>query len=201
MIKPGVSIAPLVALSDRLGPRYVFGTQPQDMPAPGVNSLLGTVVYSPIEFKGEAPVTGIVAGNITHGAARTVLRVDTALITVRQQKIIKKTTIQGRAGTIKEYISQGDFDIEIRGCIISPYPNVFPEDDFRTFTETLDREESIEVVCEFLSRIGDGIKFITVDDYEISEILGTRNQVDFVIKASSDRTEQIILDTNFGDYL
>ena len=42
---------------------------------------------------------------------------DTCLFTVTQQKNIVETAIQGRSGTVKEFIGNGDYLISIRGVI------------------------------------------------------------------------------------
>ena len=45
------------------------------------------------------------------------LRIDAVIIEVSQVKNIIKTSVQGRPGTVKEYISDGDYIINIRGVV------------------------------------------------------------------------------------
>jgi hypothetical protein len=53
--------------------------------------------------------------------------IDTALFNVTQTKHIVTTPIQGRDGTVKEYISMGDYHINIKG-VIAGVNGLYPKD-------------------------------------------------------------------------
>jgi|ADGO01.1.fsa_nt_gi hypothetical protein len=188
-------------LTNRLVDRY--NITPEDKDETKYQSYLGTPVYSPLEFlrtSGTSLDNSLnVGGSI--GDNDVLLRVDTVLITVNQVKNIVKTPIAGRNGTVKEYISDGDFIIDIRGAIVSEYPLVFPRFQVDLLIELLSLQKQIPVACEFLSFFGidketPGVASIVVESYTVSQKLGSRNEVPFEIQAISDLPEEIVLNPN-----
>ena len=158
-------------------------------------SYLGTPVWSPLEFmktSGTSLDNSLGVGE-QNGNSQVLLRIDTVLITVNQSRNIVKTPIQGRNGTVKEYISDGDFDIDIKGVIISPYPLVYPREDVRVLIELLGLQKQIPVASDFLQLFD--IDSIVIETYSIAEKLGSRNEVPFEIKAISDQAEELLLTT------
>lgn len=112
------------------------------------------------------------------------LRIDTVIIEVAQTKNIRKTSIQGRTGTVKEYISDDDYIISIRG-VIGHLSKVYPESDVKKIREICKAQRSLEVTSKFLNDIFD-IKDIVIESYNIPQVEGVRNQQPFSITASSD---------------
>ena len=82
-------------------------------------SYLGTPVFSNLDFIGGS-YKNLQGEQIEYED----LRIDTVLFDVSQQKNVVTTEIQGRNGTIKEYISDGDFAINISGLIVQPDANL-----------------------------------------------------------------------------
>lgn len=180
----------VVPATYRLVPHYNIDSENSD-DAP-FKSALGTPVYSCLEFVKDNNGTSLdnslgVGEQIT---SETLLRIDTVLITVTGTKNIIKTPIVGRRGTVKEYISQGDYQINFRGSIlpdqsISSQANVFPRDKVNLFIELLTLSKPLKVACDFLGLFG--IDFIIVDpDFTIHEKEGSRNEVPFEFNAISD---------------
>ena len=52
----------------------------------------------------------------------TSIDLQTVLLEVTQTRLIVKTALQGKDGTVKEYISEGDYNIEIIGGIFNQNP-------------------------------------------------------------------------------
>lgn len=186
--------AGIVPVTDRLLPRYFVTPEPSDETS--YKSYFGTPVYSPLEFLKTSGTSldnsrGVGEAN---GNSQVILRVDTVLMTVNQTRNIVKTPIAGRNGTVKEYISDGDFLIDIQGAIVSPFLNVFPKEEVSLFIELMGLPKSIPVACEFLQLFG--IDSIAVDVWDIAQKLGSRNEVPFRITALSDLAEEIILNPN-----
>jgi len=184
----------VIPLANRLIPRYFFNEDPTE--ETDFRSYLGTPVYSPLEFlktSGTSLDNSLAVGE-SNGNSQVLLRIDTVLIAVSQTKNIVKTPIMGRKGTIKEYISDGDFMIDIRGMIVSPYPQYFPKDEVSLLNELLSLSKAIPVACDFLQLFG--IESMVVEDFFISQKLGSRNEVPFEILALSDLAEEIILNSN-----
>ncbi len=134
-------------------------------------SYLGTPIYSNLVFSG-------------NGFFNSSLVFDTVLFDVNQEKNIVRTSVQGRKGTVKEYISLGDYMITINGLIVSPYANEAPKKEVNSLRELLELSESLEVSSDFLQLFS--IHNIAVEGYTFSEVMGSRNQVAFTIRALSD---------------
>lgn len=169
--------------------------QPEPADEADFMSYLGTPVWSPLEF---LRVSGTSLDNslnvgAQNGNSETFLRIDTVLMTVNQPRNIIKTPIQGRNGTVKEYISDGDFEINIKGVIISPYPMQYPKDDVQLFIELMGLPKQIPVASQFLQLFS--VDSIVIESYNIAEKLGSRNEVPFEINAISDFAEEILLTT------
>lgn len=88
-----------------------------------------------------------------------VLLLNDAIVNVSMQKEIVRTALVGRSGTIKEYISDGDYQLNISvgvvatdsvGNIIDQYP----ERAVEQLREILERPESLEVSSLFLELFG-----------------------------------------------
>lgn len=93
------------------------------------------------------------------------MQFDTVLISVNQNKNVVITPIQGKNGSVKEYINEGDYAVEIDLIVdtmnssgarktranISKYP----EDDMKDLVEILRANVEIPVVSKFLNNIFD----------------------------------------------
>lgn len=176
-------IPPIVSITDRLVNRYAFEAENSD--APIGTSYLGTPVYARLEFSKEG-IESLIGTPSTldgrEGARNLVL--ETVLLTVIQSKNIIKTAIQGRNGTIKEYIGEGDYQINIVGSIVGREALVYPREEVDLLIRYCKVNQEFGVICDFLSLFG--IENIVIENYTISEKLGSRNEVPFEIVAISD---------------
>lgn len=190
----GFTIPPPRVSAIDLIPKFLsLNHEPQDDPI--AVSYLGTPVYSNLIFLSE----GVDVGNPTTldpDAGKRDLRIDTVLMTVDMTKNIVKTPIQGRNGTVKEYISDGDYMINIKGAIVSPYPLKYPQDDVDLLIRYLKVNTQIGVASFFLELFG--ISDIVIEKYRIAEKLGSRNEVPFEIDAISDTPIEFQLNPNNG---
>lgn len=182
------------AAVDHFTKRYVITPEPVDP----VNyySLLGTPVYSPLLLF-DSPNNNFTNPNIninsgaavvdvqyTQGAQNILLRIDSCIITIRQRKEIILTKIQGRPGTIKEYIAPGDYEISVEGVIVSEYLGVYPSDDVASLKYWLTRGEIVQMTSEFLNRFD--IFDVAVTEFDIPQLAGSRNQQPFRFTCLSD---------------
>ena len=117
------------------------------------------------------------------------IHVNNVLLGVSQTKNIVKTAIQGRAGTVKEYVSAGDYVINGVGTITSDN-NTFPIDDLTTLKEIFEIPDSIPVISEFLNLVFD-INDIVIESVAFSQKRGSRNEVNFSFSAVSDTSPDI----------
>ena len=150
-------------------------------------SWLGTPVYDTFTFNGGFSYVdekGIIVKVVS------AFMFDSCLITVNQNKNIVKTQIAGGNGTVKEYIGMGDYEIKIQGMIVGRYANLPPDiTDKIRIIEILKAPISLPVSCSFLDMFN--VNSVVVDDYEFSQIEGTRNAIGVSISCSSDEPFEI----------
>tara|TARA_R110000796_G_scaffold55294_2_gene128850 strand:- start:3948 stop:4589 length:642 start_codon:yes stop_codon:yes gene_type:complete len=162
----------------------------QDDEGPGTTSYLGTPVFAdlvfiPGEYKdktGESIQYGQILKNDAQGENFVI---NTVLIDVSQQKQIIKTNIQGVAGTVKEYISKGDYQLIIRGALVSGSSVLYPTDQVQQLKEYLEAEVSLGVASRFLDDIFD-VQNIVIESYNFPQREGYQDQQLFEISAISD---------------
>lgn len=127
----------------------------------------------------------------------------TVLLEATQTKNIITTAIQGRNGTIKEFISDGDLIVTMTGVLVGESRldedsevgtivqtgNVYPNIDTAKLITICKIPASIEIISGFLSRFTD---FENVDqryvitDFDFLQKEGTRNLQPFQITMLSD---------------
>jgi len=149
-------------------------------------SLLGTPVYTNIEF-----LEGQYETN-TPGVFKTFgpLKYEAVIITVSQAKKIIRTEIQGRNGTVKEYIGDDDYEIGINGIITGPNGH-YPSDEVADLKAVLDAPIAIEVACSFLQNLG--IHSVVVGNYQVDQKEGGYSYQTFAISCISDIPQELRL--------
>ena len=110
--------------------------------------------------------------------------IDTALIEINQTKNIVTTAIQGRKGTVKEYINEGDFEVTITGMLVAKESNVPPRQLMHDMNEIKKAPVTLDVACNFLDAFE--IYSVVVKDVKFGQIEGTRNAVLFSMNCLSD---------------
>lgn len=153
-------------------------------------SYLGTSVFSNLEIpagkyknlKGESiPFDGI--------------RIDTVLFEVSIDKNIVRTPINGRDGTVKQYISLGDYAISCQGIIIGESDavnsgfdvnetNLVPEEDIRKLNEIMRVPQEIEIESEFLDFFD--VSTVVIESATFSQREGFRDSIYFSLGMLSD---------------
>jgi len=151
----------------------------QDIPLQKFVSKLGTVVYSNIIFN-----AGVILGE--NGVADTWddFRIDDVLLNVSQSKKIITTEIQGRDGTVKEYIGLDDFQIQITGRLNGSY-NVNPKELTRQLKIILSAGQPLEITSWYLQNLD--ITDIVIKDFNFGQTEGEYSTQYFTINAMSDK--------------
>jgi hypothetical protein len=149
-------------------------------------SPLGTPVYCNIEFLTDSYETNV------KGQFRDTPRLvyEAVLITVSQAKKIIRTEIQGRNGTVKEYIGQDDYQVQINGIITGPNGH-YPVDEVAFLKQMLDAPIPIPVVSTYLNNLG--INLLVVDSYELAQEAGGYSYQTFSISCLSDIPQELRL--------
>jgi hypothetical protein len=143
-------------------------------------SYLGTPIYSNLQINNgqfQDPATGEI---IKYSG----LRVDSALFVVNGDKNIVMTEIQGRDGSIKELVSNKDYQVQISGYLISNQINVAPIAEKNTLIKICNAKSSVEVVSSFLNDFG--IFNLVIQSFQIEEIQGKRSIIGFSLSCVSD---------------
>lgn len=152
-------------------------------------SWLGTPVYDVLRIPAFQYTDN--DGNVVNIAAE--IDFDTVLMEVSQTRNIITTAVQGRNGTVKEYISDGDYQISINGVISTKYNNVAPfESDINYVNSVfamLKANVAIPVASNFLDMFQ--INSMVVMDYKLNQIEGARNTIGFSMNCLSDEPFEI----------
>jgi hypothetical protein len=111
------------------------------------------------------------------------IKFDTVLFDVSMAKNIVKTPIQGRDGTIKEYISDDDYAINIKGVMTAPN-NTFPLDDFVSLIKVVKSPVALKINSWYLEKFG--IYNVVVTGFSFSQRAGRFSEQMFEISAISD---------------
>lgn len=147
-------------------------------------SYLGTPVYSDIEFK-----TGAYKSDNGIISFRG-LKLQTALITIDQTKNIIETPIQGRNGTVKEYIGLGDYNVTIDGIILGTN-SAYPLSKVGDLKEMVTAPIAIQVISWFL-QLWD-INYLVVKGFDIPQEEGSNSLQRFTLNCLSDNPVQLRL--------
>jgi hypothetical protein len=152
--------------------------EPIQKDTPLYKSALGTPVFCNFEIQ---------AGTWTEEDGTVhewpFLRYDTVLIDVTQTKLIKKTEIQGRPGTVKEFIADGDYMVNIKLLIVGSN-GVMPLQEVEDLKKALDAPVALAVNSRYLQNLG--VDNIVVENYSMPQVEGGYSYQAVEIRASSD---------------
>lgn len=149
-------------------------------------SSLGTPVYTNIEFlEGQWETS-------TKGVFKQFgpMRFEAVLLTVSQAKKIIKTEIQGRNGSVKEYIGLSDYEIQING-IITGDNGQHPADDISKLKKILDAPVAVGIASTYLQNLD--ITSLVIATYEFTQEAGGYAYQTFSITCSSDVPQELRL--------
>ena len=141
-------------------------------------SQLGTDVMSDVTF--DSVVWTDTQGK-THRTKK--LTFQAILIDLTFPRNIVKTEIQGRNGTVKEYIGEGDAQIAFRG-VITGQNGQYPESKVQDLMQLLKAPIPIEVICSHLNN--KGVFSIVFEDRTLSQEEGGYSYQTFSLNAISD---------------
>lgn len=119
---------------------------------------------------------------------------ETALIDLNLPKNIVKTQIQGRNGTVKEYIGMDDWQITINGAVISKHANVPPTKEIEDIWKLTQAPIALNIYSNFLNHFG--IYSVVIENFASNQIEGTRNAIGFTLTCTSDIPFEIAYNEN-----
>ena len=130
---------------------------------------------------------------LIYGGKRFIIQ--ECIITINQEKNIVTTPLQGRDGTIKEYVSDGDFNITVDAGISTYSPDEenyldYPIEEVEKLMDFLNAKENIGVQSDFLQVFG--INSVVVKSYSLQQETHSNRQ-SINIQMLSDRPYEIKL--------
>lgn len=122
-----------------------------------------------------------------------VLVMNDATVSVSLQKTVVQTALVGHKGTIKEYISAGDYQVGITVGLVATDGNgevvdQYPERAVAQLREILEREEALEVTSGYLNLWG--ITHLVVTGFSAKQMTHANRQL-IEITAVSDTDYEI----------
>ena len=149
-------------------------------------SKLGSAIFSELRF-GDVykPVDG------GYELIEHTFPIDLALFSVNQTKNLVMTNVNGRDGTIKEYIGLGDYQINVKG-VINGANGVYPQADVDNLMKFLIYDQSIPISSPYLNDIF-GVTEIVVKDYELPQTEGGQSFQKFEINLASEKPVEILI--------
>ena len=160
-----------------------------DTPDPALyRSALGTPVFTDITF-----LAGTYETN-TKGVFKSFPKQTfySCLLTVTQPKIIVKTQIQGRDGSVKEYIGLDDYHIQLQGMIVGAN-GVYPALAVSDLKKMTDAPMAIDVACTFLNMLGIHSMIVDEGGGEFAQQAGGYSYQTFNIPFISDNPQELRL--------
>jgi hypothetical protein len=117
--------------------------------------------------------------------------IENCIIDVSQTKNIVKTDVVDFTGSIKEYISESDYTITIRGFLSTQSPDLYPTEEVGILVNYLKAPVALSITSTFLNTQF-GINNVVVESYTMSQQQGLRNVQYFQINCSSDFNFEIL---------
>lgn len=111
------------------------------------------------------------------------LTLNTVLVEFSLQKNIVKTAVQGRAGTVKECISNGDWAVSISGLLVSD-DKTYPQAEVNKLTEYATSNQALVVTNDLFSQLG--INNLVIEEYNLPTAEGFINVQPFELSCVSD---------------
>ena len=187
IVIPALSLVETFVIPDELQStpqaQYQIG-QPLRPSTDPNKSYLGLPVFAPLTFKDGSYLN-------PDGTRQTYrgFTLQAVLLNVSQSKNVVKTAVAGRNGTVKEYVSDGDYIINIQGVIANSIAE-YPEQDVTRLIDILKVPAAIDVVCPVLQL--HGIYSIVVESYTLPSTEGKVNVQRFEIEAVSDTPVELV---------
>jgi len=128
-------------------PPFGFDVELLQEPEADVTSVLGTPVLTSFVIKGGTARDG------TEYEGMDLSRI-APMIEVSRPRNIVTTTVPDAESTVKELITDGDFQVLIRGVLVNPEQEVKPYDQMEQLNNLAGVNDALEVDSEFLTRLG-----------------------------------------------
>ena len=152
----------------------------RDLLNSGGRDFLGRPVYSDVMIK---------VGD------RKIQFID-AIVTVEKSYTITKTSMQGRSGTVKEYIGSEDYQVTMEATIFSEDSYKFPISDMQKLIAIMDAQKQIEVISGYLALYN--IHYLVPERLRVTQVMGIQGRQGVELRFVSDQDVQLTIDQEGG---
>jgi len=121
------------------------------------------------------------------------LLLQNTIISMRTKKTIVETPLINRQGSVKELISIDDWDIRIKGMIVSP-DNDYPDDAVKELKDFVDFNEALDIASVLTAIFLDKDEKVVIRDFELSEMRGIQHAQGFTMSLISDIDFKLIIE-------
>jgi hypothetical protein len=143
-------------------------------------SVLGTHVFDTLKIDA-LNYYDTESSRTVYASAINILPV---LFNADQGKNIVKTEVQGRSGTVKEYIALGDYTMSCKGVLTSQSgPKTYPKDEANNLIAMLNAPVALTITGKFINHFGSSW---VVDRYSLEQKEGYPFMLFFSIDLISD---------------
>lgn len=118
------------------------------------------------------------------------IELDNIIITVSQNKRIVITEIQGRDGSVKEYIGLDDYVVNIQGAINGSY-NTYPITQTKELKKALSSPNALSFASWWLQNLD--INTVVIQSFEFPQTMGEYSTQYFTIQSLSDKDVEALI--------
>jgi hypothetical protein len=162
-----------------------FQVQTLPLPASSITSVLGTPIFEQIELT----VPAIVSGGKIISAQKSYTLPDWPLFDITGQRTVIKTPMQGRDGTIKQFISDDDYAITIRGFLINYDSWEYPEQQLQELMQVINAKVAIGITSQVFNLLD--IHNIVIERWNFPAVEGYPNMQPFELECVSDEPVEL----------
>lgn len=123
------------------------------------------------------------------GELKEDLLLRNAIVTVSQSRKIVTTDVQGMDGTVKEYINNGDYELNVQGVLAMP-GQVFPKEKINELRAFMEVKKSIPIISSYLNSMN--IYDIVVTGWDL-RWAGYVNAIPYRFTALSDKPIELVI--------
>ena len=168
--KAGIAVNEALNLKVNNPDQYSLSTIPLPSTS-SIQSVLGTPIYEQITLS----VPAVVVNGKPQTQAFTYTFPDWPLFDISPAWLIKKENIQGGNGSVKEFISQDDFSITIRGFLINNADQGYPDQLLSDLWKVINSKQSLGITSKVFTLLDIhnivilSAKFPSVEGYMIMQ--------------------------------
>lgn len=150
-------------------------------------SVFGLPVFMPLTIDELSyPIDGKVA-------RISALTIESCIVEINGSKEIIKTAILGRPGTVKEYITMGDYNVSIKGVLFNDKltDNRFPKHKQQWLNEFIKAPKQISITHGILNNVG--VYDLVIESFNFPATPGYENLCAFELQCVSDLPIELVI--------